>query len=125
VQVLKLEAVHLGSDSQLQRLARLNGPHAAPLSAVWGLQRLELFVDNEEKPWMNALMQLAALAPHAPQLTSLTLCSSNLLAVSRGLAELADSLRLLPELRELEVRQEFGPGAMHGLQSRCCFRPVQ
>ena len=110
VQVLDLQRVHLGADPQLQRLARVGGPRAAPLSAVSGLQRLRLSV-AEPLPWDNTLKQLAALAPHARQLTSLTLCGPCLLqcqlAASRQLAELATSLRLLPELRELEVSQIF------------------
>lgn len=110
MQVLNLQRVHLGSDSQLRRLARASKPDAAPLTAISGLQRLRLAV-GEPTLRDNVLRQLAALAPHARQLTSLTLCSPYLLDVGRQLVKLANSLRSLPELRELEVSQKLDHGA--------------
>ena len=111
VQALNLQRVHLGSDSQLRRLARASKPHAAPLTAVSKLQRLRLSVGEPIMcTWENVLKQLAALAPHARQLTSLTLSSPYLLDIESQLAELANSLCLLPELRELEVSLNFHRG---------------
>jgi len=106
VQALSLEDVHLGPATQLQRLASTGGPRAAPLTAISGLRRLELSAD-EEKKWLSVTKQLAALAPHARQLTALVLVGWELLAPTRELSRLAISLRLLPELRDLEVRQEI------------------
>jgi len=106
VQALSLEDVYLGSTSQLQHIASIGGPHMAPLTAIAGLRRLELITDDE-KPWLNAMKQLAALAPHARQLTALTLWGGGLLAVTRKLSKLAISLRLLPGLRGLEVSENL------------------
>ena len=102
VQVLNLDNVQLGSASQLKRLASLGGPGTARLTALSGLRRLELHA-SEGRKHPSAVRQLAALAPHARQLTALVLLGWELLKVTCELAELADSLRLLPELRELEV----------------------
>ena len=115
VQALNLQRVHLGSDPQLRRLARANEADAAPLSAMSGLQRLRLSV-GEPILWETMLKQLAALARHARQLTSLLLSSPYLLHVGPQLIQLADSLRLLPELRELEVSYKTDSDA------RCCAR---
>lgn len=104
VQVLNLENVQLGSASQLERLAPIGRPGTARLTALSGLRRLELHA-SEGRKHLSAVRQLAALAPHARQLTALVLLGWELLKVTCELAELADSLRLLPELRELEVRE--------------------
>ena len=112
MQVLILENVYFGTASQLRRFSSADGPSTAPLSAISGLERLDLYADDE-KPWLNAMKQLAALAPHARQLTALMLWGGGLLAVTPKLAELATSLRLLPGLRDLEVT--------HGI--RGCFDP--
>ncbi len=101
-QVLNLENVQLGSATQLERLALIDGPRTARLTALSRLRRLELHASEGRKP-LSAVRQLAALAPHARRLTALVLLGWELLKVTRELAELADSLRLLPELRELEV----------------------
>ena len=103
-QALGLEDVNLGSAPQLQRLASTSGPRADPLTAISGLQRLDLFADDEKR-WLSVLKQLAALVPHARQLTALVLDGRELLSDKQTLAELAASLRMLPGLRELEVRQ--------------------
>ncbi len=100
-QELKLEDVDLGSESQLQQLALASGPQAAPLSAMSELCSLDLFAS---RPRLDVMEQLAALARHARQLTALTLSGGEVLTVTGRLAELAACLRLLPELRSLEVR---------------------
>ena len=104
MQALLLQIIHLGPASQLEPLALVGGPHPAPLTAISGLQRLTLYGTEGNKQSI-VLKQLAALAPHARQLTALTLADCELLTVTCELVELANSLRLLPELRELEVRQ--------------------
>ena len=92
----------LGSTSQLQQLALASGPQAAPLRAMSELRSLDLFASRSR---LDVLGQVAALAPHARQLTGFTLRGGEVLTVTGRLAELAASLRLLPELRSLEVRQ--------------------
>ena len=101
MQELRLEDVDLGSTSQLQQLASASGPQAAPLSAMSELRSLDLFAS---RPRLDVMEQLAALAPHARQLTALTLSGGEVLIVTGRLVELAACLRLLPELRSLEVR---------------------
>ena len=93
-----------------------------PCIVTSGLQRLDLFAD-EEKKWLSVTKQLAALVPHARQLTALVLVGYELLTGKQELAGLAASLRMLPGLRELEVRfQETPKTVADGVQGRFARR---
>ena len=107
VQELRLSDVYLGTEVQHERLAIIGSQNRPPLAGLAQLRRLALHVDQHaERPAKkrtNVWQQLAALAPHAGQLTALELVGSEVLQPAR-IAELAKSLSLLPGLQDLEVR---------------------
>ncbi len=83
-----------------------SGQRGGSSGALAHIQRLVLLNSgrSDDSMRIDMLQQLAVLAPQTEQLTALTLSSWGVLDRSRT-AELATTLGLLPNLRDLEVRR--------------------
>ncbi len=124
-QELRLANVHLGVPPLLPRSASPSGPSEAPLPALSHLRRLAVHVSKDVDGAlkahlrMDALQQLAALAPHTGQLTALTLSGVAVLERHRA-PELARILLMLPNLSDLEVRKCAAHAATVLVSNQAC-----